>query len=372
MYLTLKGHIVDNMEDENSVLSHGYQISSSKESVRVGNITLLQVKNVPNQKLIVDPKKSSDNDHNSNDNTIDITHVLNKSCTISPDSCEDKSHDESEKSIPKGESEENIYQQTSPVTTYMASTEDTKIIAAACYNYVIDMLENCDSLPIYEDNQSYEDKILCYLDPFTESTEKASDLQTAGEAQHANNDEDMQCVAMACYEAVIDMLRNGDIQSVDDFNSKDHIGDDKPVYYLDVERSNNYELPLYTYPSSVSVSGTQRHPHHEEKTTLKVISLNSKSGSQQTHSQPLVTTEDTTMQHHDVNTGSVDSLMQCNEQTNSDHQVEEVDKNGKTTTTLKADDYGSKKSMTEEPSSNDLCKYTCILLQLRNFLCRSE
>ena len=348
-----KPHVIDNMEDEHSAVSHDHQIVSSKESVRVGNIAMLKVNNLPSKQLIVDPKISPNNDHESSHNTVSV--ITNKTCTISPDSCEDnqnkspdscgdnqRSQGESDKSISSSddESEDKAKSQSSPVTTYTADAEDMKIIAAACYEYVMDMLENWDSLPVEDDNQPYEeDKVVYYLD-VEPSPEKPSDPPAAD----ANN-EDMQCLAMACYETVMEMIRNGDIYS------EDELVDNNPIYYLNVEPSDSFELPLYN-PSSMSISDPQQYPPSDlEKSPAEVPSHTGyKTASQLTHSQPLLTEEDTTSQCC-VNVGSVDSLLPCSEQTESD-RVEEIIKDGKAASALKVDGHSSR---SEDVSSNDLC-----------------
>ena len=481
-----KPHVIDNMEDEQSVVSHSRQIISSKESVRVGNIATLKVNNLPSNQLNVDSKISPSYDHSNNHDTapVDSTtlsgndhindHVdskvlpgndhndshdtppvdskllpgydqtndhdialldsktspgcdqtddhnialvdsktyrdydqtdnhdiallnsktfpgcdqtsndaappvdskipgsdhhsvdhdtaplviNNNTHTISPDSCEDnqnKLQDEPDKSIPSDdECEENTVRaksQQSPVTTYTATEEDMKIIAAACYEYVMDLLENWDSAPLIEDDNEpcEEDKVVYYLDDYLDPkplTEKASNLP----AEDANN-EDMQCLAMACYETVMEMIRNGDIHSSD---TEEDTDGDKPVYYLDVEPSDNYELPLYACTPSVSANDTQQHSNLEKKTEKKAAHaevLSHKTTSQRPHSQPLVT-EDTTVQHC-INSNSVDSLVPCSEQTDND-QVEEVIKNGEAAGPPSIDHNCNNKS--EETSSSNLCK----------------
>lgn len=345
------------MEDDDSGVSHGYQITSSKGSVRVGNITMLKINSTPSKLSTVDPKLSPDNVQKSNDNVADITHVIDKTCTMSPHGCIDnqivKSQNELANSVSEDEYEENTELQSSPVTTYMTTPEDMKIIAGACYDYVMDKIENWDTLglAIEVDNQPYEgDKVLYDLDEeLTESAEKASDLLAAGE-QDFNNNKDMQCLAMACYETVMDMLKGGKVHSADSSNLEDNSGDDKPVYYLDVEPSDSYKLPLYTHlpSSSVSAGDTQQHSHHE-KSAPEVFPLSDKAASQPTDFQPLIVQEDTTL---DVDL--VDSLVQCSEQANGNL---EVCNNERAPTTLKAVDKSRKISVTNGISSDSLCKY---------------
>ena len=344
------------MEDDDSVASHGYQISSSKGSVRVGNITTLKVNSTPSKPSTVGPKFSSDSVQNSNDNVADITHIIDKTCTTSPHDCMDnqivRSQDEPANNASEGECEENTELQSSPVTTYMATPEDIKIIAGACYEYVMDMMENRDtlSLTIEDDNQPYKgNKVLYDLDEeLVESAEKGSDLPAAG-VHDLNNNEDMQCLAMACYETIMDMLRSGKVHSADCSDLEGNSGDDKPVYYLDVEPSESYELPLYTHSPlpSVSTGDTQQHSHHE-KTAPEVFPFSDKAASQPTTDfQPLVVQENTT-----VDVDSVDSLVQCSEQANGDLEI----CNKTVATTLKVVDK-SKKSVTNGISSDNLCKY---------------
>ena len=343
-------------EDDNSVASHSYQITSSKGSVRVGNISTLKVKSVPSKQSTIDSKLPPNNIQNSNHNVADITHVIDKPCTMSPYSCMDshitKSQDESDNSLSEDGCKENTESQSSPVTTYVATPEDMKIIAGACYEYVMDKLENGDPLdPVIEDDKPYEeDKVLYDLDEeLTGSAEKVSNLPAA-DVQVFNNNEDMQCLAMACYEAVMDMLRSGKVHSADGSDLENSLDDDKPIYYLDVEPSDSYELPLYAHSPSrpVNTGDTQHHCHHG-KTASEVISLADKTASQQTPFQSLVVAkEDTT-----VNIDSADSLVMCNKQVNSDLEYN----NERAAITLKVDDSSSKKSMTKEISSDNLCKY---------------
>lgn len=345
----------NNIEDENS-----------QESVRVGNISMLEVKNIPSKQIFVEPKQLPDSDHNTNHS---ITHVINKTHSISPDSHEDhqiKSQDESEKTVSSNdESAKNTDQRkdhTPLVTPYVTTAEDMKIIAATCYEYIMDMLENWDSLPVEVDDQDQaceeKNKIVYHLDDVVnESAEKPLGL-----AQHIGNDEDMQCVAMACYEAVMDILRHDDIQSVDSFDSTDSMDNDKHVYYLGVEHNDTYETPLYAYLPSLSTSNIQKYSYYDKKTTPEVVFLTGKTANQQAHSLPFVN-KDTAM-HCDVNNGGlIDSVVSCNKETNSNCQVEQnlEAKNAKVVNTLKVDDYGRKKSITEEISSNNFCKY-CVCL----------
>lgn len=367
------------MEDEHPTVSHSHQIISCKENVRVDNIAMLKVK-----QLTVDSKLSyCDSSHNSvpvvTSKTIPLEDSQNKSLednqNKSPDGCENKSSEDSQNKSPEdnqnklpdgcknkllednqnkslednqnkspvscednqnkshGESDKNISSsdeesedkailQSSTVKTYTATDEDMKIIAAACYEYVMNMLENWDTPPVDDDNQPYEeDKVVYHLD-VDPPAKKLPDPPAAD----ANN-EDMQCLAMACYETVMEMIRNGDVYSEDDI----HMIDDNPIYYLDVEPSHNYELPLYNPPSP------QQYPqsHLEKESAPAEVPFHTacRTASQQTHSQPLVTEEDTTSQ---CCMGSVDSLVLCSEQTENE-QVEDVIKDGNAASALKDD-----------------------------------
>ena len=259
----------------------------------------------------------------------------------SPVSCEDnqsKSHGELDKSISSldEESEDKTMSQSSPVTTYTATDEDMKIIAAACYEYVMDMLENWDSLPVDDDIQPYEeDNVVYYIDNLDPPAKKPP-------ASDANN-EDMQCLAMACYETVMEMIRNGDVYSEDDI----HMIDNNPIYYLDVEPSHSYELPLYNPPSP-----PQHPPSHVEKKSPPAEVSACKTVSQQTYSQTLVTEEDTILQ---CCIGSVDSLVPCSEQRESE-QVEDIINGENATRVLKDDSY----------SFNELGKYVILYARYCN------
>lgn len=357
--------MIDNVEGELTVASHTHHISSSKENVRVDNIAMLKVKSTSSKQLIVDPKKVPGNGNDTNDDIADITCVINdKACAISPDSCDNNQQIKLQNEPDKLEDESvnKTRSSPSPITTYEASDEDMKIIATGCYEYVMDLLENWDSLPVEDDNQVYEeDKILYYLDPLAHDT---SDLPVA-DSQNINN-EDMECLAMACYEVVMDMVRNGDVYSEDEIAN---MYPDKPIHYLEVEPSveNNYEIPLCAYPSSsVSAYDANQNSHQEKKSGPKVLTHNSyNTVSQPTDSQPLLSKDDTASHCH-MNVVSVDSLGQPNEQTGGNHCIEpnlEMVNNGKVATTLKYDGCASKNSLNEEPSSNDhLSKYACILL----------
>ena len=345
------------MEDEHSVVPHNHQIISSKESVRVDNIALLKLDNIPNKELITNSKAFPDNNHTSDhDTAFNVTH------TVSPDSCEDngiKSQCESNKSLSDDEFNESLSDDKSqedtdkakslslPIATDMTTAEGMKTISAACYEYVMDMLKNWDPSQNENDNQPQENVYYLDVEPLTE---EVSDQPAAG----ASN-EDMQCLAMACYETVMDMIRNGNIYSTDDIN------DDKPVYYLDVEPSDSYELPLYAYPLlSASPTDTQQYSHLEKETPpaktkiekaapAEVLSRTDyKAASEQTHSQPSVAEDDNASQGC-MNMGSVDSLVPCNEQTEN-HQVEEVIRPA---STLTGDSNHNKR---EENPSNELSK----------------
>lgn len=318
----------------------------------VSNIAMLKVKNVPTEQLNVDIKKSQGNDHNDRDDNVAV--IDDQTLTTSPDSCEynqimSQDPDESDNSMSDDKSKEGTVKQKSQPSSYIAPDEDMKIIAAACYKRVMEMLENGEVLPSEDDNKQYEeDKIMHHLDvdPLTE-VYKASGISSA-DTKHLNNNEDMQRVAMACYEAVMDMLRHCDSSSVDDVdhNSNHNMNID----YLEVEPSID-KLPASTYSPSVSTNDIQQHCHHEKKTSPEVLPHTCKTVSLQTHSQPLETTS-----HCCVNLGSVDSLVPCSDQTDSSHQVEpnlEVAHNGNV---LKVDGYSSKKSTSEEMSSDELCK----------------
>ena len=254
----------------------------------------------------------------------------------SPGSCEDNQN----KSLGSCEDNQNKSQGESDKSiSSSARDEDMKILAATCYEYVMDMLENGNLPPIEEDNQPYEeDKVVYYLD--LEPPAKKLPDPPASDAHK----EDMQCLAMACYETVMEMIRNGDVTAEDHL----HIVDNNPIYYLDVDGpSHRYELPLYNPPSP------QQYPLSHLKKNSPPAEVHSHAGcktaSQQTHSQPLVAEEDTTSQCC-MNVGSVDSLVVYSEQTQSD-QVEEIIKDGKAASALK-DDYSSK---SKDISSNDLC-----------------
>ena len=356
--MSCKPHTFDNMKDEHSVVPHNHQIVSSKESVRVDNIALLKLDSLPNEEF---NSKALPDSNLTNNHSI----VFNVTHTVSPDSCEDnanKSQCESNKSLSDDESNQSLSDEKSqedsdkaksqspPVATYMATAEDMKTVAAACYEYVMDMLKNWDSSQAENDNQSCEkDNVVHYLgvEPLTE---EASDQPAAD-----TSNEDMQCLAMACYETVMDMIRNGNIFSTDDING------DKPVYYLDVEPSDSYELPLHAYPLlSASLTDTQQYSHLEKDTSLAKTQIKKtapsevfsrtdyEAASEQTHSQPSVVEDDTTSQCC-MNMGSVDSLVSHNEQTEN-YQVEEVIRPA---STLIVDGNCNKR---EENSSNDLSK----------------
>ena len=349
---------MDSVEDEFSFVSHGHHISSSRESIKVSNISMLKFNNPPSNQSVVDDKMSPSNaTHNDN---VDITEKTN---TILPDNCQDNGINSQCKSDKSTSEDESTDKTKSPAAGCIASDTDMKIIAAGCYEHVIDLLENWDEWdhPPIDDNQPHErDKVLHYLD--IEPVNPVSDLPVSDSRYVNNSDEDMQCLAMVCYETVTDMIRNGDVCS--EFKSKYM---DKPVYYLEVEPlvENNDELPVSTYPPSTNTNDTNQYLHQEEKYSPKGLPYNGfEPASQQAHSQPLVTSENIASQC----CMNVDSLVPSNEQVGIDGWVEpelEAVKNGDpvTVSTLKVDDCDSKKSMNEEPSSSDhLCKYAyCIL-----------
>ena len=219
----------------------------------------------------------------------------------------------------------------------------------------MEMLENGEVLLSEDDNNKYEeDKIMYCLD--VEPPTKVYKVSTipSADIKHVNNDEDMQCVAMACYEAVMDMLRHCDSSSVEDVDAK-HDMNIEPLCYLEVE-------PVSTYQPSVSTNDIKQYSHHEKKADPEALPHTCKTISLQSHSQAK---EDATF-HYCVNVGSVDSLVACYNQTDGNHQVEpnlEVAQNRNVATTLEVDGCSSKKSLSEEMSSNELCKYVYILLQ---------
>ena len=370
--------MTDNMEDDHSTIPRSHQIISSQESVRVDNIAVLKVK-----QSTVDTKPSHcNNSHNTvpvfTSKTTSPEDDQNKSLEDNQNkSLEDnqkKSHGEPDKSISLSdeESEDNAKSQSSPVTTYTATDEDMEITAAsmpenlnsqpadddnqlyegekvdvdppakklpdppaadadnedmqclamACYETVMEMIRNGDVYPD-DDPHMIENNPIYYIDDLDPPAKKPPDPP----ATDANN-EDMQCLAMACYETVMEMIKNGDVYPDDD----PHMIENNPIYYLDVEPSHSYELPLYN-PSS-----PQQYPpgHLEKKSPPAEAPFHAcKTAGQQAHSRPLVTEEDTASQCH---TGSVDSLVSCSKQTEGE-EVEDTIKDGNATSTLKDDGY---------------------------------
>lgn len=335
-----KQPMTDSKEGENSFVQT-HHTSTSKENMEVENSAMLEVTNLLNWELVVDPKTLPDNDSHNNGNR-DVNHVINKAHAISPGISESKNipDDELEESADKAKS------QPFTVTNYVASDEDMKKIAAACYEYVMAEIENCSDtsqLSEVDDQQCEEDKVLYQLDvePLTESTDEASGLPEV-DTQNMYHNENMQCIAMACYEVVMDMLRNSDNLSEDDA-ALEHNMDDLEVVELSID--NSFELP--SSPPSVCSSDVHQHFHHDKANT-EVPPDNSKNA-------PSCTTENTGS-HCCVKASSADSLVLCNEQTDTDHPIEPSMKNTeKATTTLKV--VGCNK-ISEGMSSDSLCKFS--------------